>query len=421
MPARSTAATLVVPRRRRRVAAAVVAALAGLLCVGPATALAGPGVLMRLGSTGDQIPVTGAQILAGSNSGPTTYTQRERPGEKGTPITLRGMTISRLLSEAGFTASTVKYVIIVGDSGPNLTLTNPEITGSYPEGPAIVSDSGGTTRFFRPARRAGGVSELIESAPGVPLEMTVNGGSLLSVRANASPQTVRVGEKVTFSSSIAFKPPASYTYLWDFGDGNVGSGATVTHTYEISGVMRASVKVQGSGGSTADCSSICGGSQNVEVTVTGELRDPDEAPGSPQGSGTTGGLGGTGQGGTGTGTGTGDGPGASAGAGATTASEPKEPLPPLKAVRPDPDSPFSSDPKSGVGKIVVQGILLAGPGAEAEVTLPEATAGGSPKAAKGVPGVVADSSQLALSIAIALTIMLLGALQERRRVRLRVA
>lgn len=417
--ARSTAGNLVVPRRRRRVAAAAVAGLAVLLCAGPATALAGPGVLMRQGSTGDQIPVTGTQILAGANSGPTTYTVREQPGEKGTPITLRGMTISRLLSEAGFTASTVKYVIIVGDSGPNLTLTNPEIMGSYPEGPAIVSDSGGTTRFFRPARRAGGVSELIESAPGVPLEMTVNGGSLLSVRATATPQTVRVGEKVTFRASIAFKPPASYTYLWDFGDGNLGTGATVTHTYEISGAMAASVRVQGANGSTPDCSSICGGSQNVEVTVTGELRDPDEAPGSPQGSGTTGGLGGTGQGGSGTGTGTGDGFGGSAGA--TSTSKPKQPLPPLKAVRPDPDSPFSSDPTSGVGKTVVQGILLAGPGAEAEVTLPKGASGGSPKAAKGVPGVVEDTSQLVLALGLALTILLLGALQERRRVRLPVA
>ena len=416
MRTRSTARN----RVRPRLLLAALIACAGILCTGPAAALAGPGVLLRQGSTGDQIPVLGGQISAGANSGPTTYTHRENPGEPGTQLTLRGMTMARLLDEAGFNPSTVKYVIVVGDDGPNITVTNPEIMGSpYPEGPAVVSDSGGSTRFFRPARRAGGTSELVASAPGTPLEMTVNGGSLLSVRAEATPNPVKAGETVRFRASIAFRPPgASFTFLWDFGDGNSGSGETVTHTYETSGVMPASVKVSGSGGSTADCSSVCGGTQNLQVTVSGQVRDPDEAPGSPQGSGTTGGLGGTGQGGTGTGTGSGDGTGGTLGA---TGTKPAEKPPPLKAVRPDPDSPFSADPQSGQGKTVVQGVLLEGPGAAAEVTLPKGTAGGSPKAAKGVPGIVENRSQLTLALAIALTIMLLGALQERRRVRLRVA
>jgi hypothetical protein len=411
--ARSTARNQV----RRRLLAAVVGAFAAILCGGPATALAGPGVLMRQGSTGEQIAVSGAQISQGANSGPTTYTVRENPGDPPRQITLRGMTMARLLDEAGFNPRTVKYVIVVGDEGPNITVTSPEILG----GTAIVADSGAATRFFRPARGAGGTSDLVESAPGVPLEMTVNGGSLLSVRATATPTNVRAGESVRFQASIRFKPPgANYTYTWDFGDGDIGNGASVTHTFKTSGVFPVSVNVQGSGGYTADCSTICGGTQNVQVTVTGEVRDPDEAAGAPGGSGTTGGLGGTGQGGTGTGSGTGDGFGDATGATGTVRKPAKEP-PPLKAVRPDPDSPFSSDPESGAGKTVVQGVLLAGPGAKTEVTLPDGTAGGSPKAAKGVPGVVENPSQLGLALAVALTIVLLGALQERRRVRLRVA
>ena len=74
-----------------------------------------------------------------------------------------------------------------------------------------------------------------------------------------------------------------------------------------------------------------------------------------------------------------------------------------------------------MGKVVVQGVLLAGAGSPVEGGLPEGTGAGSPKPAKGVPGTPSDPSQLAMSLALALGVVSMGALRERRRVRLRVA
>jgi hypothetical protein len=74
-----------------------------------------------------------------------------------------------------------------------------------------------------------------------------------------------------------------------------------------------------------------------------------------------------------------------------------------------------------VGKTVVEGVLLAGSGAPLEGGLPQGKPAGSPKPAKGVPGTASNPSQIAMSLALALAIISMGALRERRRVRLRVA
>ena len=61
---------------------------------------------------------------------------------------------------------------------------------------------------------------------------------------------------MTFHVDVRFAPAgASYTYEWDFNDGESASGATVTHAYKLSGVMRPRVIVRGAGGSTATCAS----------------------------------------------------------------------------------------------------------------------------------------------------------------------
>jgi hypothetical protein len=69
----------------------------------------------------------------------------------------------------------------------------------------------------------------------------------------------------------------------------------------------------------------------------------------------------------------------------------------------------------------VQGILLQGAGAAITAALPGGRPAGSPAPKQGVPGTVDNPSQIVASIALALAIVALGALQERRRVRLRVA
>jgi hypothetical protein len=93
----------------------------------------------------------------------------------------------------------------------------------------------------------------------------------------------------------------------------------------------------------------------------------------------------------------------------------------LRAERPEPHSRFSSNPQSGAGKTIVQGVLLAGQGSTIEGSLPGGSPSGSPKPRQGVRGTVDKPSQILASLALALAIVMLGALRERRSVRLRVA
>jgi len=267
---------------------------------------------------------------------------------------------------------------------------------------------GTTTRFFRPGRPG----DDVRSSGTEPLRMEVDGSALLSIEASASARRVKVGETLAFGASVVVTPPgASVRFTWDFGDGSGPRiGGHVSHRFTTPGPLLVVVRAEGSGGA---CAQTCTAEEEIAVEVTGQDREPDEPPGAPTGSGSTGGLGGTGLGGTGTGSGAGSGSGADG----ATATKP----PPLRAERPEPDAPFSADPDSGKGKTIVRGVLISGSGTAIEGGLPKGAAGGSPKAAKGVPGTLDDPLQIAGSALLALAIVMLGALRERRRVRLRLA
>jgi len=214
-------------------------------------------------------------------------------------------------------------------------------------------------------------------------------------------------------------PGASFSYVWSFDDGQSATGQTVTHRYTSAGDYQPRVEVTGSGGNNARCSSSCGGPGRVDVTVTGRERSPDETQGTALGGGTAGG--GSGTGGTGTGTGTGSGSGLTGGAaGGSPASRQRRPTA-QRAQRPEPRSSFSSDPASGAGKTIIEGLLLQGTGRQLAGSLPQGSSGGTPKPAQGTPGTAGEASQIASGFLLALAIISMGALQERRRVRLRLA
>ena len=79
-----------------------------------------------------------------------------------------------------------------------------------------------------------------------------------------------VGETVAFdASSSAASGPA--TYKWDFGDGEMGEGATATHTYQTPGTYRARLMIDDGKGtqcSTAACAQTVtiGGRPTVDLT-----------------------------------------------------------------------------------------------------------------------------------------------------------
>lgn len=82
---------------------------------------------------------------------------------------------------------------------------------------------------------------------------TGNGGNQLSVSITATP-TIGASAPLTVAfSAFATGGNGSYTYSWTFGDGALGNGSAINHTYQTNGTFIAEVKVtdtQGFSGST---------------------------------------------------------------------------------------------------------------------------------------------------------------------------
>ncbi|HET89931.1 MAG TPA: PKD domain-containing protein [Chloroflexi bacterium] len=68
---------------------------------------------------------------------------------------------------------------------------------------------------------------------------------------------------VRFSGTVIVGSPP-ITYTWDFGDGSVGSGQIVTHTYALSSTLTYSV--------TMTATNACPSQETVEKSIT--LRSP---------------------------------------------------------------------------------------------------------------------------------------------------
>ncbi len=67
---------------------------------------------------------------------------------------------------------------------------------------------------------------------------------------NVSGTTYNVGDSVSFDGSGSSDPDMGDTlsYSWDFGDGNMGSGMTTSHTYSMSGPYNVTLTVTDQGG-----------------------------------------------------------------------------------------------------------------------------------------------------------------------------
>ena len=404
----------------------LLAAVALSLGLGVAVAHAGgPGITLFAPNRVQPVTLSGQQIAARANVGPRRYTLRASPGAAGRKLTLRGMSIRGLLQLAGLDPDAINFVTIVRENGSLLGLTRADVADPppFPEGPALVTDEGGTTRFFRPVRDLDGTNaaDNITTSSAGPLEISVDGGGLLAIKAQASRRKVRTGQSVTFSARVRFPPTgAQLSYQWDFGDGGRAVGAHVTHTYTFAGDMQAQVSVRGTGGSTARCKTSCGGVATVDVRVgepPQQPQAPDTTPGSgtgnPQAPGSSAGDSAAGQGGSGGGSDTGTGRSSTA---ATGKRKPEDA--PTRAT-PPPSERLPAGP-------LITGVLLTG-----EKTLPTGKLpspkfssprpGGDDKGLQATRGGEDEPAQIGGGLALALLVMGLGALRERRLVKLRVA
>lgn len=366
-------------------------------------------VVVRFGDGEQETRLTGSQIRAGADIRGRSYQLRRSSSGSGRTLRLTGMSISALLSRVGIDAGSITAVKISRDNGSVLRLTPGEVRSPpFPEGPALVYYDGQQTGFLRPVRASGGPN-VQDHVLGGDIEVIVDGKRDLVVKAKASPRRADVGETITFTASVT-DPPAGATlrYVWSFG-AETYEGKSVTYSYDAADPSAlAQVEVIASGGS--QCAATCGGTAQVTVRVgDAEQDEPNSGSGPGSGSGdaqagSSTGTGGGGQGGSGGGPG-GSGTDPDAGGDSSAKTAPK----------PEPKSkpkPFGT---------TISGVLINDLGARVRKLpggTPAGAAAGTPKTGGDERG---DAPPIGVGGVLALAAFALGALRERRGVRLRFA
>jgi hypothetical protein len=307
-----------------------------------------------------------------------------------------GMTIRALLRGMGIAPESVTFVNVTRVDSGQVALTQRDFG-------AMIIDNGKTTRFVR------GATTITATADSGPLQVSVNGGDM-SVIASASRNQIDAGQSVTFSVRVRFAPPgAQLSYEWDFNDGSPPvSGRSPTHVYKSGGDFQPRVTVSGTSGSTGRCATTCIGTDDVDVTVGDPEPQPvTTTPGVPGGNGT----------GAGSGAGTGSGQGGSGGTGSGTGSDPSGTPAPAPAAKPKPKPKPKPEKPFGV---TISGVLINDTG-EAVTKLPTGTAAGAAPGRRQTQGDAPGGIQIPLAGLLAMAFISLGALRERRGVKLRLA
>jgi hypothetical protein len=382
----------------RAIRRALLPAIALLLAAAPA-AMAGPGITFYP-KAGPVLELSGGQIASIANLPARTFTLPEDSSQPGKKVTVRGLSIAALVARSGQSAQRVQ---VVKRNGGSVGVTSANFAT------AQLSDDGSTTRYIRTS--GGVVVEYIETSD-IPLEVSVDGGDLV-VKAKASRKKVKVGESVTFEATVSGgKPGVSYSFEWDFGDpsGPV-NGKRVSYSPDLPGVLFAQVEVRDP---DPGCTLRCGGTEQVQVDVGDTPKEPEDitaggANGTPGGAGSAGGTGGGGTGGSGGG---GGGAGTATGAADPSAADPAAGAAPEAKPPPPPPKPFGT---------TISGVLINDTGTTAR-KLPGGKPAGEEEGVRAVRGGDTPAGfPLALGGLLALGIVWVGALRERRGVRLRVA
>ena len=367
-----------------------------LLGPGAVAAYAGPGITFRP-KDAPPLVLSGGQLRGIANLPARTYTLPPDSATPGGKVTLAGVSIGSLLARGGISAGRVQVVKKNGGS---------YVVSPAHYGTAFVADSGSTTYFIR---SQGGVLAQFTETSDVPLEVAVEGGDL-ALKVTRSRKKMKVGDSVTLSARIAAggAPNTTYTYTWEYGDGPV-QGQRVTATAKDPGILFAQVEVRDN---DPTCTIRCSGTEQIQVEV-GDVPEQPPAPtagganGTPGGGGSSGGTGGGGSGGS----------GAGAGSGTSTATDGDDPS---ATAKPEPEPKPPPPPPKPFGE-TISGVLINDTGATVE-KLPGGEPAGGAEGTRAVRGgETAGTFPLGLSGLLALIVMWVGALRERRGVRLRVA
>jgi len=192
------------------------------------------------------------------------------------------------------------------------------------------------------------------------------------------------------------------------------NGKRVSYSPDVAGVLFAQVEVRDP---DPGCTMRCSGTEQVSVDVGEAPEQPEDvtaggANGTPGGAGSSGGTGGGGNGGTGGGSGSGAGT-ATGGEDPSATDEPDPKPEPKPEPKPKPPpKPFGT---------TISGVLINDTGTTAR-KLPGGRPAGAEEGVRAVRGgETAGSFPLGAGGLLALLIMWVGALRERRAVRLRVA
>jgi PKD repeat protein len=109
------------------------------------------------------------------------------------------------------------------------------------------------------------------------LLITVTGGEVPVVTVGAAPTGGAAPLDVVLTATAVDAQGGPLTYAWTFGDGTVGTGAQVAHTYTANGVRTATVKVTDSDGNV--------GTGTATITVGAEPGMPEVAASAAPASG----------------------------------------------------------------------------------------------------------------------------------------
>ncbi|HWM62540.1 MAG TPA: PKD domain-containing protein [Solirubrobacterales bacterium] len=201
------------------------------------------------------------------------YALRSARGESTQTVT--GFSLAAILTAAGVDTYGFSYLEAQRPAGGSVLLSRHQALdpGAFAEGTPVVYATATGTGFLRPSSGPEDLNatDAFEAPQGVTLVLRRD--SPLQVRAKASTQRTKAGQKVTFNAIVEGAGSGEQlAYSWYFDDGHSASGANATHSFAERGSYDVVVGVT-TPGDEAGVSAV------VTVQVGAPLAGPDRKGG----------------------------------------------------------------------------------------------------------------------------------------------